>query len=516
MNASRERMSPRTVAIAAAVALALFTGCGDNDDNDAPAIDLLRLPALHAVADPIHGGRFVDDAGRHVILRGVNVNGFVEYWQGTPFPTTFPFSEEDAERIAAIGWNVVRLLTSWSRVEPEPGIYDEAYIDSLHAAVRTLEAQGIYSIIDLHQDAWGPTLAARPDEVCGPSTTPALGWDGAPGWATLDGGRSRCTPGQRELSPAVVGAFRAFWANASGPGNVGIRTRYTRMLAHLAAGFAGDNAVAGFDVMNEPNSFTPSDEQGLALLHGEAWQAIRDAQAGIAGPGHVVIFEPTALWASFRVRPLDFPRDDNVAYAPHLYQGGLDTGPLAPQFDDARADAAAFGGVPVLTGEWGSGPDRAANPSDTYFRDHQRMQDEYLFGATLWTWRESCGDPHKAADYLAGRTAYVWGEFEVDCRTNEILGPRQELIDQLTRGYVRAGPGRVVETVYDPADGSLRAAGVDADAGTALLAFYPASIHGEPIVSATGLGGLRTQIAAGGNLLISATASGGSWTLTAR
>lgn len=502
-------MTRNAAALAVFVALA---GCGDDSArNSAP--ELLRLPALRAVPDAEHGGRFVDAEGRHVILRGVNVNSFVEYWQGTEFPTTFPFGEEDAEMMAAIGWNVVRLLASWSRVEPEPGVYDEEYIATLHQAVRTLEAHGIYSLIDLHQDAWGPTLAAAPEEICTGPNSPAFGWDGAPGWATLDGGRPRCTPGQREFSPAVIAAFRAFWDDAPGPGGIGIRTRYVAMLGHLAGRFAGDTAVAGFDVMNEPNAFSLRDEANLAALHGEAIAAIRAAQAHIDGPGHTVVFEPSAAWAIFRVRPYDFPRDDNIAYSPHLYQGGLDAGPVAPQFADARADAAAFDGAPVLTGEWGSGPDRAADPNDAYFREHQRLQDDYLYGATLWTWRESCGDPHKAADYRDGRNPYVWGLFEVDCRTNEILGVRTPLRDQLTRAYVRAAPGRLTAMHYDPSTGVATASGVDAPRGRELLAYYPASLHGAPRLSGEGLDRLRATEAPGGNVYVAARTTAASWSL---
>ena len=95
--------------------------------------------------------------------------------------------------MAGIGWNVARLLVSWSRVEPRPGAYDEAYLDKIAADVRLLARHRIYSIIDFHQDAWGPTLAAGRGEVCPPGS-PALGWDGAPGWATLDGGAPAARP----------------------------------------------------------------------------------------------------------------------------------------------------------------------------------------------------------------------------------------------------------------------------------------------------------------------------------
>ena len=101
------------------------------------------LPALHAEPDATNGGRIVDARGREVLLRGVNVNALAEYWKGNEFATTFPLARRDPARMAAIGWNAVRLLLSWSRVEPEPGEYDDAYLDRIARAVDRLAAEGI-------------------------------------------------------------------------------------------------------------------------------------------------------------------------------------------------------------------------------------------------------------------------------------------------------------------------------------------------------------------------------------
>ena len=124
----------------------------------------------------------------------------------------------------------------------------------------------------------------------------------------------------------------------------------------------------------------------------------------------------------------------------------------------------------MLVGEWGSDPARAENPADVYFRQHQALQDQYRFSAMLWTWRESCGDPHKAGDVRAGRVPMVWGEWDLDCATNVVHGPRQALVDQLTRAYVRAAPGRLVGTTYDPATGAFTAAGEVAPRGARVVA----------------------------------------------
>ncbi len=366
-----------------------------------------RLPALHAELDPVEGGRIRDAHGREVLLRGVNVNAFVEYWQYDPnLFTTYPFTPEDVDIMAGIGWNAVRLLFSWSRMEPQPGVYDEAYLDQLEEAVQILESRGIYTIIDAHQDAWGPSLVAAADEVCTGSTEPAFGWDGAPAWATQDGGAARCVlNGVRELSPAVTAAFSAFWANAPGPGGVGIQTRYASMWEHVAERLSIYDSVAGYDVMNEPSSFAADAMSNLLpTFYQRTLDAVRAGEASAGAPRRLFFFEPLILWNDFLVGvPAPFG-DDQMVYAPHIYQGGLNSvGLVEAIFQQAKAEAATFGGIPVVTGEWGSDPNRAADPNDDYFDRHLAFQDDYRFG---YAWAVRDGDvgavPVPAAVWLFG------------------------------------------------------------------------------------------------------------------
>jgi hypothetical protein len=491
------------------------TDAGHGDAGAADAGAPLRLGALHAEPDAINGGAIVDDEGRTVLLRGTNVNALAEYWQYGSFPTTFPFTDADVDRVDAIGWNAIRLLLSWSRVEPNPGEYDDAYLATVDDVIARLSRHGIYTIVDLHQDAWGATLAARPDEVC-PSGQPlAVGWDGAPGWATQDGGAARCAAISREFSPAVRTAWGAFWTDAAGPGGVGIRTRYTQMLGALAHRYAKEPAVAGFDVMNEPNAFGPAEGDSLSSLYAEALAAIRAGEKDAGGFDHLMLFEPSALWSTTGSgAPPDFARDANVVYAPHVYQGGFTSGAISrAAFDTAISEAATFGGAPVLSGEWGTGPERALPTGDGYFLTHQAFQDDTRVSATLWTFHESCGDPHKAGDALAGNVPSVWGEFEVDCTTNTITGPRTALVGQLTRAYVRAAPG-LSSTHYDPASGAFAASGNAAQPSIPLIAFYPAAQHGSPSPTSSGLDGVRVVQAPGGNVYVAGESRGGPWSIS--
>ena len=478
-----------------------------------------RLPALHAEPDPARGGRIADAFGRQVLLRGVNVNAHVEYWAYDPARfTTYPLTSADADGIASIGWNAVRLLLSWSRVEPAPGVYDDAYLDEIEQSIRLLESRGLYALVDLHQDAWNATLAARPGEVCRPGESPAFGWDGAPGWATQDGGAAHCAPGTREFGGAVVNAFRAFWQDAPGPGGIGIRARYAAMLGHVAGRLSHLDAVAGYDVMNEPNAyaFVPGEIEGLGALYGEAIDAIRAAEDAAGAPHRIVFFEPSIAWGASPATPDPFTDDDQIAYAPHIYQGGLDSIPLdSTPFERAQSESAElYGGAPILAGEWGADPRRAEDPADDYFRLHQRLQDDFLFGATLWTWHEACGDPHKASDWRDGRIPYVWGLFDVDCTVSQITGVREPLEAQLTRPALRAAPGRITRLAIDPDARSLDAAGESAARGS-FVAFLPGAIGRPPHVSGAGLESFAWQPARGG-AYVAGWIAAGSWSLSLR
>ena len=475
-----------------------------------------ELSRLRAEPDP-DGGGLVDAAGRQVVLRGVNVNALVEYWPYGELETVFPVGDDDPAAMAALGWNAVRLLLSWSRVEPDPGTYDDGYLEDAAALVDRFADEGIYSILDVHQDAWGPTLAAPPGTTCPPGEEAAFGWDGAPGWATVVGDIVRCGPPIRELQPAVRAAWEAFFADAAAADGVGVQKRYVEMLAHVAGFFADSDAVAGIDLMNEPNVFSDDQQASLSALYERAIPAIRDAEREVNGGAHALLFEPSVLWADAGGgAPPPFEHDGNVVYAPHLYAGAFDGGPVSrASFETAAAEAVELGGVPVLVGEWGTGPERAADATDTYFADHQALQDEFGFSATLWTWRESCGDPHKAADDRAGRVPVVWGLFDVDCTTNAVTGVREALADALTHGYVRAAPGRLDHMAWDAAAEVLDAAGRDAASGQRLLAWHPCA-GGSPaeVESFSGLAEVDVAVLDGGGCLVTADATGGEWSLT--
>jgi hypothetical protein len=131
------------------------------------------------------GRWFVDESGRRVILRGVNLGGDCKVpWPdgGTEHPSDFsdhrtvsfigrPFplaqADEHLARLKHWGFNCLRLLTTWEAVEHAgPGRYDETYLDYFAEVSRRAGKFGLYVFVDFHQDVWSRMS----------------GGDGAPGW----------------------------------------------------------------------------------------------------------------------------------------------------------------------------------------------------------------------------------------------------------------------------------------------------------------------------------------------
>ncbi len=423
----------------------------------------------------------MDSKGREVLLRGVNVNSLGQYWQGTDLPPTLPFGRRDPVRISQIGWNVVRLIVSWSRVEPQPGQYNERYLNRVGRWIHRLERNGVYTIIDFHQDAWGATLAARAGETCVPPQQPGFGWDGAPGWATLDESEPRCFTNAREINPAVVAAWKNFFANSPAADGTGIRTHYVRSLRRVARRFAKSTAVAGIDIMNEPGALSPADNTALGPFYAAAVRAIRAGEKAGRGFRHLILFEPSVLWSLIGSgAPPAFGTDRNLVYAPHLYGGSIggEGPPSRDSFETALAEAKTFGGAPVLTGEWGGDPGRATGRDDDYFNTHQALQDEFRIGATLWTWKQSCGDPH-AATHDPGFAPPLppWSLYRMDCGDgkNRIAGQFPHLRKDLRRAYIRRAPGRLISTSYQQAGRVFKASGTRSRRVSGRVeVFYPA------------------------------------------
>jgi endoglycosylceramidase len=183
-----------------------------------------------------HAGRWlVDEWGRVVNLHGVN---FVEKFPPIS-PAAAGFGADDAAFLHDQGFNVVRLGVVFGAVMPRPGVIDHAYVDSIASTVRVLARERIFTLLDFHQDGYGPLVHGN----------------GFPEWATLTDGLPNPDvpfPTYYLTNPAMQRAFDNFWTNRPGPDGVPLQTHYAEAVHAVASAVHGEDYVLGYDTFNEP------------------------------------------------------------------------------------------------------------------------------------------------------------------------------------------------------------------------------------------------------------------------
>lgn len=70
-------------------------------------------------------------------------------------------TDDDIVTLRDLGTNIVRLGVIWEAVEKAPGVYDMNYLDEIELIVDRLARQGIYTIIDSHQDIFSKMLCGE-------------------------------------------------------------------------------------------------------------------------------------------------------------------------------------------------------------------------------------------------------------------------------------------------------------------------------------------------------------------
>ncbi len=513
------RRAPHRVVLAACViaagALAASACSSSSNHAAAPATTASSAPAapslraLHAIRGT--DARIVDDQGGQVLLRGVNVNSLGDYFQADPgLATTIPVTDGDWATMQADGFNVVRLLISWSRAEPTRGHIDQRYLDEVHTVVADAARHGIYSVIDMHQDAWGKYVATPPGTTCPSGAKPGIGWDGAPQWATITDGADTCAAaGIRELAPAVMHAFDNFYADKNG-----IQTELIKTWAAVAKSFAGDPAVAGYDLFNEPNWGTDVATSGarLGAFYQRVVPAIRAAEQSAGGFSHIAFFEPAVVFPSAgTLPPADTVTDPNMVFAPHNYHGSIDPGTVEQGFAEDAAAAKSYG-TTFWVGEYGWFGDGAADaPSVARFA---AAQDEALVGGAWWQWKQACGDPHSVGQRNGTPAATIVEFNDIGCPGDTDGGPVPAWYPILTRAYPRTAPGRLT-SLRAGTDGTLSLSGeADGASSSARLSVWvPDRGHGLAKIGGQGISGVTTTAVKGGWIVTMKVCHGG-YTLT--
>ncbi|MBI5487375.1 MAG: cellulase family glycosylhydrolase [Deltaproteobacteria bacterium] len=366
------------------------------------------------VAAPVLAPPWTDDQGRAVFYVGVNLG------EETKRPPEFLPALGDDELELLEGWGVtlVRFLILWEAIEPERGVFDDAYLETVRAKLDALAAHGIDAVLDMHQDIFGR----------------GFGFAGAPRWACDEAHYAAFTPMEpwfmNYFSEEVEACFDALW---------GDRTLWDEVRdawARAAAALGDHPAVVGFDLFNEPFPGTTA----TATFEREVLPAFHEhVAAGFTGAAASKrVFVEPAVTYDFSPQTRLPPFTAGEGFAPHYYPTFVESGAYAGREADVAADLldmagdAAHLGGPLFLGEFGIGNDAADAAA---YLSH--MIDGVLaLGGSMAPWDFSRGGPGG------------YGLRDLD-------GAPYPCTAALRRPYVHRLAGRLVSTSYDRATGTL-------------------------------------------------------------
>ncbi len=605
----------RLLGAAACVCTVAVVGAGSLSSGAGPAATATALPWL-SVSHPAGArAQITDPSGRTVILRGVNLVGLEDDVYTTPngqepgaapfWPTSaaaydgtcptnshdigeppvcevqaglpeydqsdLPGSQNDLAQLRGLGFNFIRLPVNWSQLEPTPGAYNTIYLDRIAQVVQWAGQQGIYVLLDLHEDDYSrftpETSPVNLPPLVGPIVQSSGHADGAPPWAVVtDDVPATTIDGQGELNTYVEAAFTNFWANtvprdragqalpqgqAPGPG---LQDHYIGALAALAARFKGDPTVVGYDIMNEPlpGVFAAPgvfDQTYLYPFYRRVIDAIAGTHDGTPCPAGTP-YLPTCGYRDlgindtkqlFFVEPmaarnltdvavglsLPFTSDPNIVYEPHAYThvftidsdvpGGVVSKLYPLNYDQAmetaEAEAGAMGAA-LFIGEFGNSNDDDAS----ILSNETAAIDRAAVGSSVWAWKGNCGPGATAAQCEPG----LWSVFEGDTATppaqNGPLIPSRLLL--LARVYPRATAGTLRSFGYNPALNSFAMSATSARAVSPGAAALETQVYIPPLVrgavSVSGAAVLDTVQANpdGSRLALVAPTGGGAYGVT--
>ena len=394
-----------TVAVLGAAAAWALVPAGDGSRDArgeasraaAPAKRVARLSSA-ATTVRVGGSRsrplLVNAKGAPVWLRGANVNALVDYGSAS---TPVAVTDADFDQMAALGFNAMRLPVSWSRVMPQPGQLDDAYLGRVSGLVRAAGARGIHTVVSMHSDRYAAGLGTGTE------------FDGAPAWA-VDGGGLPCgDPTPRYYSPCAAAAARRFYGGESAAGRPLTQWYADALVAAAGAGRAGGPGYLGVDVLNEPTDPSTTDDavptaawrRQLTDLQQRLVERLRDA-----GERAPIWIQPQGPRSTEPARDPVLPALDDLqlVYAPHAYvdthgtkPDGATAGRLTQQYARFEREARTLGAA-LVVGEF---PGAIGDPWDRLRRGHLKRQTDRGIGGLAWMWKQP-------AD------GYGWGTVEPD------------------------------------------------------------------------------------------------------
>jgi len=327
---------------------------------------------------PLHtDGRWIKDSqNRVVILRGFNMAGTIKN-----APYVYGYNEGDWDILYNWGVNAVRLLIIWDAIEPQKGVFNDAFFDKVDQQIKWAEKRGIYVLLDMHQDLYGP----------------AFNGDGAPVWASrTDIPFTWNDPwGINYFHPAVIASYDDFWASAD------LQDHYAKTWLRAIERFKDRAIIFGYDLYNEPffGSRAPWNFERDYLGPFEDRLA---ARIRAIDRDRIIFYEPMIFSSGGIPTFLPPPAvKANVGLAPHFYDPTLGLVHENPyDGDSSRMDSVmtlrtneclGLGNIPWVLGEFGIA---SGTNSDRYVHDIYDKLENHMASGFYWAYgRNSSMDP---------------------------------------------------------------------------------------------------------------------------
>jgi endoglucanase len=400
----------------------------------------------------VANGGFHDPSGRPLILRGVNLGGWLlmeNMVNGHPATESLArkalqaalgderygrfserllnafYGDDDASFIASLGLNCVRIPVNYRHFEDDlrPFEFRSEGLLHLDRAIRTNARHGLYSIIDLHAAQGWQNHAWH----CDNHTLEPLLWD------------------QRQFQDRVV------W-----------------LWEQLAEHYRDEPWIAGYNILNEP-----ADASGTVV--GPFYRRVVEAIRAV-DPNHLLILDGNTYAQEFE--GLGDPIV-GATYSLHQYPdlGFTGAGPYPGQVEGRMYDRAAMerefltraaymkrNSLPVLVGEFGPVYDRDPVANEDKLRlleDQLAIYEQHAASWTIWLYKDvdlqglvslPADSPwRRLMDPFIARkrrlAAEFWGVSAADKRAN--FGPILDLVEREFRGvpWYPFGAARQASTI---------------------------------------------------------------------